>query len=96
MWVLFTTADGSYLKMPDGSPEFNNIHPLVYGLGQQRYPLPRIVEETYTLYVPPRQWGAPLRIRMAVAVGGRLLRCGTGHGHWVDLGELPPAPPAAP
>src|SRR5947199_361716 len=73
VWVLFTAADGSYFKMPDGSPEFHNIHPLAYGLGQQHAALPDILQETYELYVPPRQWRQPLHMRLAVAVAGRLL-----------------------
>jgi hypothetical protein len=89
VWVLFTDAAGQYLKMPDGSPEFHNVHPLAYGLGQQQARLPGTLKETYELYVPPRQWRQPLRIRVAVAVGGQLLMTGPEGSQWVELGELP-------
>ena len=90
--VLFTDAAGNYQRKPDGSPEFQNIHPLAYGLGQRSAKLLRTLRETFTLYVPPGEWDQPLHVRLAVAQDGKFLSTGTGSTPWVDLGELEEGP----
>jgi hypothetical protein len=94
--VLFTDAVGNYQRKPDGSPEFQNIHPLAYGLGQRSVKLPRTLRETFTLYVPTGEWDTPLHMRLAVAQDGKFLSTGTGSTPWVDVGEVPPLPGTAP
>ena len=85
-------AAGPHLKRGLVAPEFQNIHPLAYGLGQNSEKLPRTLRETFTLYVPPGEWDQPLHVRLAVAQGGKLLPSGTGSTPWVDLGELEERP----
>jgi hypothetical protein len=94
VWVLFTDASGTYQKMPDGSPEFHNVHPLAYGLGRRVPELPRTLKETFDIYVPPRQWNQKLQVRMAVAIDGKLAPAAGGR-RWVGLGELPELPSGA-
>ena len=88
VWVLFTDAMGNYQRKEDGSPEFQNIHPLAYGLWQRSAKLPWTLGETFTLYVPPGEWDKPLHMRLAVAQGGKFLSSATDSNPWVDMGEL--------
>jgi hypothetical protein len=89
VWVIFARPDGTYQKKADGSPDFQNIHPLGYGAGQGPARLPSTMRETFDIYVPPEQWNQPLHLRMAVAFGELFLAHGPGRDPWVDLGELP-------
>jgi 4-amino-4-deoxy-L-arabinose transferase-like glycosyltransferase len=91
VWVLFTDADGNYQRKEDGSPEFHNIHPLAYGLGQNSVKLPRLLRETYTLSIPPAEWNQPLQIRLAVLLHGRFLPTRSTDSPWAEIGNLPPA-----
>jgi hypothetical protein len=55
VWVVFTDPAGGYRHKADGSPEFQNIHPLGYGAGLGAQPLPSTLRETFNIYVPPNQ-----------------------------------------
>jgi hypothetical protein len=92
VWVLFTDVNGDYRKKKDGTPEFHNIHPLAYGAGLGSKDLPRTLRESFDLYVPPQQWNQRLHMRIAVAVGEKFLPSGGAPSHWVEMGEIPPAP----
>ena len=51
VWVIFTDPAGNYRRKADGSPEFHNIHPLAYGAGLGTKDLPRLLRETFDIYV---------------------------------------------
>jgi Protein of unknown function (DUF2723) len=89
VWVVFTDPDGNYRRKADGSPEFHNIHSLAYGVGEGTRQLPKILCETYDIYVPPDEWNQRLRMRLAVALGERFLTTGGSGSPWVEMGELP-------
>ena len=93
VWVLFTDADGNYQRKEDGTPEFHNIHPLAYGLGQKSVKLPRLLRERFTLSIPPNEWNRPLQIRLAVLLHGRFLPTRSTHSPWAEIGDLPPPAP---
>jgi 4-amino-4-deoxy-L-arabinose transferase-like glycosyltransferase len=93
VWVLFTDSAGNYQRQDDGTPEFHNIHPLAYGLGAGAVKLPPMLEETFTLSVPPSEWHQALRIRMAVLLHGRFLPIRSTRSPWAEIGDLPPAAP---
>jgi transmembrane protein TMEM260 (protein O-mannosyltransferase) len=86
--VLFTDAMGEYQRNPDGSPAFENTHPLAYGAGQGLPGLPRTLRESFTLYVPPGEWNRRLHVRIAVALDGRLLTTSREGARWADVGEF--------
>jgi hypothetical protein len=48
-----------------------------------------MLEESYTLYIPPGEWDDSLHVRVAVAVGGHFLTCGPHGAQWAELGRLP-------
>lgn len=88
VWVLFTDARGNYQRQPDGAPQFDNIHPLGYGLGLHGVKLPRTLRETYALSVPPAVWNRRLHVRLGVAVKGRFLAARGQRSPWVELGQF--------
>ena len=89
VWVIFTDASGNYRRKADGSPEFHNIHPLAYGTGLGTKDLPRLLRETFEIYVPPAEWNKPLHMRLAVALGETFLPTGHDRNPWVEMGALP-------
>ena len=89
VWVLFTDAEGNYRRKEDGTPEFHNIHPLAYGLGQESVKLPHTLQETFTLSIPPDEWNQPLQIRLAVLLHGRFLPIRSARSPWAEIGDLP-------
>ena len=91
IWIMFTDAAGQYPRTADGSPEFHNIHPLAYGVGQRQPALPATLRETFDLYVPPREWNQPLHVRLAIALDRQILSAAGYSTPWVEIGELPPA-----
>jgi hypothetical protein len=95
VWVVFTDPAGGYRHKADGSPEFQNIHPLGYGAGLGAQPLPSTLRETFNIYVPPNQWNQRLHMRLAVALGELFLPTSLGRDPWVDLGEVPLIHPVA-
>src|SRR5439155_3745745 len=88
VWVLFTDAAGGYRQREPGSPEFPNIHPLAYGLGPRAGNLPGVLQETYTLSVPPPEWNQRLHVRIAVEAGGQFLPRRAHRSPWAEIGEL--------
>ena len=88
VWVLFTDDAANYRRQADGSPEFENIHPLAYGTGSPAAPLPGTLRETYDLYVPPGERNRSLRLRIAVADGETFLASGAASRTWVELGKV--------
>ena len=88
MWVLFTDGAGRYRQTEIGNPEFHNIHPLAYGLGPRAGNLPPVLQETFTLSVPPTEWNKRLHVRIAVEAGGQFLPRRAGRSPWAEIGEL--------
>jgi hypothetical protein len=90
VWVMFTDATGFCDRMADGTPEFHNIHPLAYGVGERQPRLPLTLRETYDLFVPPRQRNKPLHMRLAVAIGDKFLSAAGYAPHWIEIAQIPP------
>ena len=81
------STDPSFV--PENNDEsYHNIHPLAYGLGPRAGNLPGVLQETYTLSVPPPEWNQRLHVRIAVEAGGQFLPRRAHRSPWAEIGEL--------